>query len=74
MKINYIILILLIVFLSGCESVLSGVDRLDHEQELTKIEQDYENGKISYTEYIRLKRELEENYSVQSNENLIKLK
>lgn len=69
-----IILLFFILILNGCASVrtlIVGTDRIKYEQQLSEIEQNYKNGNMTYAEYMQLKLQLEQNYSLKGIEHSI---
>ena len=53
------------MLLCGCETtdtLWKGAGQMSYEQELSDIEDQYQSGKITYSEYIRLKNDLKHNY------------
>lgn len=69
-----IILLFFILILTGCTAVrtfIVGTDRIKYEQQLSEIEQNYKNGNMSYAEYMQLKLQLEQNYSLKGIEHSV---
>ena len=66
------ILILALLLLYGCQTtdtLWKSADQVSYEQELSDIEDQYENGKITYSEYMKLKDDLRHNYQEESLKN-----
>lgn len=49
---------LMLIFLSGCVVTASSGTRTEYEDKMKKIEKDYREMKITETEYIRLKNQV----------------
>lgn len=67
-----LIIILSLFVLCGCETLYTGLDNVDYQQELSDIEHQYQEGKISYQEYQEAKRNLADSYAPQSHVGTVK--
>ena len=70
-----IILFLLSLFLTGCttvETLIMGTDHMEYKQQLAEIEQGYKEGKLTYAEYMQLKLQLEQTYTLKGIDYSIK--
>ncbi len=55
--------------LAGCataETLIMGTDHMKYKQQLAEIEQSYKEGRLTYPEYMQLKIQLEQSYSLKN--------
>jgi hypothetical protein len=67
-----LIMLMIILSLYGCETLYTGLDNVDYQQELSDLELQYQQGKITYPEYQEARRSLQDSYTPKSHVGALK--